>query len=802
MNATTMADTRSERAIWGLVDDRYDVAARTPSLSADEARRLCRVADMGDPSTPLDDAVAYLVAPEWGPVFARYYTNAHRDSGGRLTIVYDVVRPCAELLAAARYNPFRLFPALPAARTIHARGELDAPTLAGADGNDADRLAALLESMDERAVTELLAAVLDGGPVLWLADASATSMIETIVLLLPPELRARFTFQSHTLNRPANLPLLTVAEHQVGSLRDVSWSGVLPRDRGNLSSRAVAAAGALIGLARDEQRSSRAQQVYARLGELDNDSALLPAVEQLLRLDRFFADRDRSDVIAALASMGDAASAGERAAMSTELATAFDAAELAAAVAELVERSPASGWTVVASLTPVLAARAENDPAASAALDGIVVRVASVWLPDDASSALGRSMLARRAADMGNAEAMVLLLPREGPPPGEPSEKSNGDSAAAARPAALGRFVELQLSRQQGIGTIRELIQVAGRMTGALSSRRATQRLSGLILAATRRAIATSGTSCSASELESLRAELLSFWERCAPSGELDAAAKRVFTMPNSDARAAARSLAAALARDPERPGIAEYVGWIRLLMALPNGTASAAAFASTCASSGELATHIGALVRTSLREHKASLLSPDWLALLDLSDARTRRDLLIEALADAITHAGSGGAVGAVSDACVALGERGLRLDAEAAAPVVAALARLGAHGPRTSAALRLRLACAAVESIGDDDVSDAIANVVWGESADLDVVAGRMWLASAALHAVERIRPASEFAALCDAASTDLSWRSALPPEHARRIGRFLRLGSSSSLVAMIRRELPNEQPTPSLR
>ena len=97
MSAKTVTATRAERAVWGLVDDRYDVAARTPSLSPDDARRLCRVPDMGDPGAPLDDAVAYLVAPEWGPVCARYYTNAQRDSSGRLTIVYDECRVASVL---------------------------------------------------------------------------------------------------------------------------------------------------------------------------------------------------------------------------------------------------------------------------------------------------------------------------------------------------------------------------------------------------------------------------------------------------------------------------------------------------------------------------------------------------------------------------------------------------------------------------------------------------------------------------------------------------------------------------------
>jgi len=116
--------------------------------------------------------------------------------------------------------------------------------------------------------------------------------------------------------------------------------------------------------------------------------------------------------------------------------------------------------------------------------------------------------------------------------------------------------------------------------------------------------------------------------------------------------------------------------------------------------------------------------------------------------------------------------------------------------------AALRLRIACAAVEQIGDDRVADAIAATVWSDSANVDVVGGRLFLAAAALRAVERIRPAAQFAALADAASADLSWRSTLPPEHARRISNFLRLGGGSSLATLLRRELPGEAPSLSPR
>jgi len=796
MTAATVSPTRAQRAVWGLVDDRYDVAARTPSLSPDDARRLCRVPDMGDPGTPLDDAVAYLVAPEWGPVCARYYTNAQRDSSGRLTIVYDVVRPTRDMLVEARFNPFRVFPPAAASRTIELRGELAVP--ATANDTDAARLAALLSSTDERMLIDVLAAVLASGHVLWLTS-SPLAVIETIVLVLPAELRERFTFQSRTLNRPAHLPALTVAEQQLGSLRDAPWSVILPRDRASLATAVLDAATSLVELARDAVRLARAHQNAAKFTERDSGTSMLATVERMLRLDRFLADRDRSDVAAALVAVADAPTEAERTTLGDEVVAAFDSSQLAAAVAELIERTPGSGWNAIATLVPILEEHAATNPSAAATLSEIVARTAASWLPDDASSARGRTMLAMFAAKTHQADSAVLLLPREAAQVEALTERKRERTSANANENPLLRFVDLARTPRPTIGAARDMLAVAVPIARELSSRRASQRLSVLQFAAVRRAVAASAMSCHASELESLRKDLLVFWKACAPAGELDTAAKRLFGAPSDQTGADARAVALSLARDVDRAGVAEIIGWVRFLLQ-PNGggVAAAAAFAAASSASGELAPHIGALVRAVLPHERSAPLTKPWMALLDLADARTRRDLLIEAVSDAIARASSGESVGLACDACVALGERGIRLDTETARPVIAALARMRAREVPADAALRLRIVCAAVEQVGDDDVADAIAASIWADSTNVNVVGGRLFLAAAALRAVERVRPAAPFAALADAASADLSWRSALPAEHARRITRFLRLGGPSSLAALIRRELPDETPS----
>src|SRR5471030_2320613 len=91
------------RAVWGLINDRYDVAAHSASITAEDALTLGRAATAGDPQVPLDSGLAHLLHPDWGHVFARFYTNAQRDSANRLNVVYDVVRPSRAALDGARF---------------------------------------------------------------------------------------------------------------------------------------------------------------------------------------------------------------------------------------------------------------------------------------------------------------------------------------------------------------------------------------------------------------------------------------------------------------------------------------------------------------------------------------------------------------------------------------------------------------------------------------------------------------------------------------------------------------------------
>ena len=129
----TVTATSPARAIWGLVNDGYALVAKTANLSHDEAFELCRVPDIGDPSAYLDHGVAYLRTPKWGHVFARYFTNAERDSAGRASLVYDVVALSDADFAALGNDAFRALPPLAHDRDPERFGELPTPALAPRD---------------------------------------------------------------------------------------------------------------------------------------------------------------------------------------------------------------------------------------------------------------------------------------------------------------------------------------------------------------------------------------------------------------------------------------------------------------------------------------------------------------------------------------------------------------------------------------------------------------------------------------------------------------------------------------------
>jgi hypothetical protein len=773
----------AERAIWGLVADRYDVVARTPGLTAEQAFQLSHTADMGDPSAPLDDAVAFLDTPTWGAVCARYYTNAQSDSAKRFTIVYDVVRPSSEQLRAAQGNPFRLFPALPAKRSIDQTGELPAPAL-NHDADEGARLRALLDSEDAGTLTDVLAAVLDDGPTLWVNKSPAIRIVEAIVLLLPAELRAQFTFQTYTLNASAHQPRLTIADQHLSAPKQGAWSLVLPRDRAQVSERARTAARSLMTLARDAERYQKVKRVYATQLAADDTprDGLLGDIERLLRLEEFNARRDASDASNALRLIATATTERERAYMATELAHAVDATAIADGAADAVEREGETGWRGLHYFATMLAARSASAGVERDVLAALATKLSRVQsLPDTGEARSARTVLAAFAARSGMADALIALTS-----PGE----GNGvvpDATPALQPLARLLFADAPAS----VAGATALLDVLQKARPHFTVKRSAKRASMIGFAAVRRALSSRTSTPIATEMATLLTTLNEFWATYAPDSELERAmhALTLGTTSTDGAHAATLLLAA---QPPANT--AELIGWARLVFAREDAPTTARSRVASLLEAGkslpQLAAAVGPLLRGLPDARGRAILEPDWLRILKLADSATIGTFLVDALVQSIDATADGGSAGLVTDACVALADQDILLGIPLATPVIQALGRLRTRGNHASAALRLRVCCAAVENISDEQVVDRIATDIWGADAKDGVMAGRFWLIASALRLTDRVRPYREVENLKAAARTSNDWQLRLPPTLVDALSQFLKLGRKTGLSKRVAR------------
>ena len=371
------------RAIWGLVNDGYALVAKTTNLSHDEAFELCRVPDIGDPSAYLDAGVAYLRTPKWGHVFARYFTNAERDSAGRASLVYDVVALSDADFALIGNDAFRAFPPFAHDRRPERFGELPAPALSPRNAvAEATRLAELLQQEDDATISALLGALLAGDHVLCIAPGLRFETIECLTLLLPPVLRPSITFQTPTVDFPKHTPRLAVAERGHALLVERDWSVVLPRDADDPRlAEPRTTAGRLVALGRAGDRLHRAWAT-SRVGASGpsmpplSASDLHAAVAGILRMDLLHeglrtGDLRRTVLVAARADATD-----ERLRITDAILEQSTPENIAGALADVVRGDQRGAWSAVYAVATGVAQRREQEPGRfasffTALLDGL-----------------------------------------------------------------------------------------------------------------------------------------------------------------------------------------------------------------------------------------------------------------------------------------------------------------------------------------------------------------------------------------------------------------------------------------------
>ena len=755
--------TGPRRAIWGLVNDGYALVAKTANLSHDDAFELCRVPDVGDPSGYLDHGVAYLRAAKWGHVFARYFTNAERDSAGRASLVYDVVALSDEDFATTGYDAFSALPPVSPDRRPERFGELALPTLSQRDeAAEAGRVAALLEQEDNATVAALLGALLAGDHVLCVAPGLRAETVECLTLLLPPALRPSVTFQMPTVDFPKYTPRLAIAERAHASLIEREWAVVLPRDGEDprlADSRATATRLVALGRSPDRLRRAWASSSMANTGGPSGFGAieLHTAVAGILRMDVLREGLRAGDLRKTVLVAARAETADERLWLGDAIFEQAAPEAVARALVDVVRGEQRGGWSAVHAIASGVAGRREQAPQRfQAFVTSLIDGLRDVPRP--------RADTAARDVDVLLACAAASLedLPRflEVADPTLPWESAWRDGTArwVRGRSGVARLFDALAARGATYNDTIDALQAIATVT-ASSTGRTHDRASAIALSLVRRVLRERAMLEPPDRLGAVIDALLRIWTTAgsgrssqAPADDVDRAARRFLGVAESrvpaDPRRVASELAAAVADSDTGEPDAELLGWmIAALDRAHAGTLGEPSIRAVAALLGErrrvaapdASATIGRVLLHFAAADAAFVFRPPWLDVVRQVDATSRQELIARAVSWVARGYASGRfTIGAFADACVVAGAEGATIDQAAAELLVTHFAAAGERATATEVALL----AATVSSVTTPAAAERlIAALLSGaDEAVTDVV--RMRRLALALHEIERVR------------------------------------------------------------
>ena len=800
------------RAIWGLVNDGYALVAKTANLTHDEAFELCRVPDIGDPSAYLDHGVAYLQAPKWGHVFARYFTNAERDSAGRASLVYDVVALSDADFAALGNDAFRALPPFAADRKPERFGELPHPAITPCDdATEAARLATLLAQVDQAAVTTLLGALLAGARVLCIAPGLRFDTVECLTLLLPPALRPLVTFQIPTVDFPNHAPRLTVAERGHALLVEREWDVVLPRDTDDPRlDEPTSIAERLVTLGRTDDRLRRAwvaSSAYSA-GRVDLATAVAAIVRMdLLREGLRAGDLKRTVLVAARAETNE-----ERRWLAEAIFEHAKPDGVAVALADVVRGEQRGAWPAVHAVASAVGQSREQQPERFAAffttlLDGLrdVQRPAGDTTARDVHVMLACAMASLddlgRFLDIADPDLPWEIAWRDGS-----ARWVKGRSHVARlfdALAAKGATYAEAIDGVHAIGIVAKTTtgRARGRATAiGLSLVRRTlrdralleppDRLGALVEGLTRVWAASDGSTAERSTTP-VATEFERSLRRFLGIGE-----------PNIDPRRIAADFSRTLAELPDG-GDTELLGWV--IAVLERAHAGALGELTVRAVSAvldeqrrlspqpEQPSVVGRVLLHFATSDASFVFRPVWLDVSRHADDASRRELIVRALAwVARGYATRRFTVGAFADACVVAGAEGVAIDTVTAELLVPHLASVAAArgGPT-----ELAMLAAMVGSLATPAAAARLSDVLLG-GADVGIAdAVRMRRLALALHEIERVRDEQRY----DEARATLRRvlaRQALSADEERTLRAFLGV-EDGTVVRRLLGRLPSLTP-----
>jgi len=813
MTAPDATKDGPRRAIWGLVNDGYALVAKTANLSYDEAFELCRVPDIGDPSAYLDSGLAYLRAPKWGHVFARYFTNADRDSAGRASLVYDVVALSDDEFAAIGNDAFAALPPLAADHRPERFGELPVPALTPRDETtSAARLTELLKAEDQTTVISLLGALLAGDRVLSFLPGVRAETVECLTLLLPPWLRPALTFQIPTVDVPKHTPRLTVAERPHALLVEREWTAMLPRDVADPRfAESAATAARLVALGKTGDRLHRAWAVGAVVSPEGAPTSIDLGAEiaGILRMDLLHEGLRSGDLRRAVLVTARAETNDERLRLADALFRHAAADRVAASLADVARGEQRGAWTAVQAISIAVGLRRDQQRERftkffASLLDGLrtVSRPA-----DDVAARNAQVTLACAAAALDDLERFLDVAD-----PALPWEAAwhNGTARWVKGRSRVARLFDALAAKGTSFSDAMDGVNAIAAITAA-SAGRARERASAIGFILVRRTFRERALLEPPDKLGALADGLVRIWsagsaEAGPPPDDAERALRRLFgagepLLSGGDPRRLAAELSRTIGDAPS--GEIELVGWtVAALDHAHTGAIGDPAVrvvtvlleeAQRLAPRSELAAHVGRVLLHFAAADAAFVFRPAWLDLVRHMDDAVRRELLARALAWVARGYASGRfSIGALVDACVASGAEGGTIDEATVALLESHLtAAVRTRGNTTE----LALLSAVVSGIATPNAAERLTEALLG-SVDENVSDGvRMRRLALALHEVERVRDEDRFADARAALRRAVS-RRALSPDEERSLRTFLGV-DGETVIGRLLGKLPSLTP-----
>ena len=435
----------------------YDVVAKTGNIELAAARELAEKMQLGNLpfGVKIGEEFGYAHPESGGHVIARYTTYGWND-GRPAPPMTDLVWLDDAAFARVRSNPFVLIP-----HSDEVFAELtELPAYSLPSGNATAELARIRE-LQSAAVnfTSFVAGVLDAEALLIVDDNNQAANLELLLLLLPPRLRDRVTFQTCAYQPPQLRRRVTVADALHATLRQANWSRRLPDDADSLP---LNPANRFAEFLAAPEKLHRAHALYERLDSTDLSSSLAAEAARVIRLADFLITLDRKVITEALRLVAKA-SGSEATVALQELSSRFPPEEIANAVVALFETGadePAIGRLLELSADTPIA------PAAANALCNLVLNTRREISPELLV------LLLQQLAE-GDADRAVMLL-AAGRKPGGLTLPRNTTLAAD-----LAQYIDAHSNRARvrPIDAANALFDAAAALSQRLRTRPARQQI-------------------------------------------------------------------------------------------------------------------------------------------------------------------------------------------------------------------------------------------------------------------------------------------------------------------------------------